>query len=396
MRKLLGFFLIILGVLGIISVIYRNSQFAGTTRPFSSYSLLTSSWETYKKQFLNSEGRVIDYSQGSITTSEGQSYGLLTSVWVDDKPTFDSIWKWTRENLKRQGDNLFGWKWGQRADVSFGFLEDSGINSASDADTDIALALILAARRWNDPSYISNSDGLDALKILNDVWNLETVEAAGQRYLTAGNWAKSDSLAVINPSYFAPYSWKIFATVDKDHDWDSLVGPAYAALKKLGQEPLDRAKAVGLPPDWAAVDLTTGQFKPAPFANLSTNYSFDAMRVPFRAAIDYAWNRDPRARDYLNSSFEFLVSDFKRNGKLAATYTHDGAVLNENESPAMYATSLSFLAVADSGLSQKVYQSKVLDLYSNSQNTFRIDLPYYDRNFLWFGTALYNSRLIKL
>ena len=62
----------------------------------------------------------------------------------------------------------------------------------------------------------------------------------------------------------------------------------------------------------------------------------------------------------------------------------------------MYATSLPYMMITNKDLAQKLYQSKILDLYSNSQNTFRIDLPYYDRNFLWFSTALYNGRLIKL
>ena len=396
MRKVFGLFLIFLGILGILSVWYRNSQYSNVTRPFSPYSLLESSWGTYKKQFLNSDGRIIDYSQGSITTSEAQSYAMLTSVWVDDKSTFDSVWKWTRENLKRPNDNLFGWKWGQKADGSFGFLEDSGSNSAADADADIALALILASKRWGDPKYIENSDEMDAKKILTDVWNLETAGVLGKRSLTAGNWAKDSQQAVINPSYFAPYAWRIFAEVDKEHDWNSLVAPAYEALSELGKNPLDKSKAVGLPPDWAAIDTATGKFKAAPFANLSTNYSFDAMRVPFRIAIDYVWNRDARAHNYLASSFNYLTDIYQRDGKLAGSYSHDGRVVIENESPSMYSTSLSYVQVVNNDLAQKLYQNKILDLYSNSQNTFLLDLPYYDRNFLWFGAALYNGRIIKL
>src|SRR5579884_557263 len=143
MKRVIGFVCILLGLLVGLFVLYKNSQYSQVTRTFSSYTLLASSWDEYKQQFLNPDGRIMDLQQNNITTSEGQSYALLRSVWSDDKPTFDLVWKFTQDNLKRPGDNLFAWQWGKRSDGSYGVMPDGGINTASDADSDIAFALIL-------------------------------------------------------------------------------------------------------------------------------------------------------------------------------------------------------------------------------------------------------------
>ena len=384
--KQLGIIFIILSVGILAYVLYANSRYSSVTRTFSPYSLITSSWEFYKKKFINADGRVIDFSQNNITTSEGQSYAMLRSVWVDDKGTFDKVWHWTKTTLKRPDDNLFGWRWGQRSDKIYGFYDNGGNNSAADADTDIALALILANKRWQDSSYLN-----DAKVILKDIWNVETDTVQNNRFVLAGNWAKQKDTVIINPSYFAPYAYRIFAQVDTEHDWNSLIDPAYDLLNKSGKDPLDTNKAVGLPPDWMALSRSSGTYVKPSDQNLRTTYSYDAVRVPWRIALDYSWNKDERARLYLESSFEYLKNLYQQNGKLASTYAHDGTVVINTENPVMYSTFLGYLQIVDPSAAKKMYEEKILKLYSNELNTFNTDIPYYEQNWLWFGTALYNG-----
>lgn len=390
MKNILGYIFIALGLFLFIAVLYANSQFSTQTRTFSPYSLLNASWENYKTRFINNDGRVIDYSQNAVTTSEGQSYAMLRAVWIDDKTAFDKAWNWTRNDLKRPNDHLLAWHWGKKQNGSYGVLENGGDNSASDADSDVALALILAAHRWQDEKYLN-----DAKPLLSDLWQKETATAAGKRYLIAGNWAQDANTLVINPSYFAPYAWRIFATVDKTHDWNSLIAPAYDLLQQAGQQPLDKDHAVGLPPDWVAVDRKTGDLHAPNLPNLTTNYGFDAMRIPWRISLDYQWNHEQRAKDYLQS-FQFLAQNYTNNGKLASTYSHDGQVVQDSENPVMYSTIVGAFMVTDQDLAKKVYQDKILRLYSNDSNSFNKDLPYYEQNWLWFGAALYNNHLEKL
>src|SRR5438034_429797 len=121
MKKFLGFILLFLAIGIALYVWYQNSQYSGLTRTFSSYTLLSSSWEKYKTRFLNKDGRIIDYQQSSVTTSEGQSYAMLRSVWIDDKDTFDLVWNWTKNDMKRPKDNLLGWRWGKEKNGKYGF-----------------------------------------------------------------------------------------------------------------------------------------------------------------------------------------------------------------------------------------------------------------------------------
>jgi endoglucanase len=389
MKKYLAYILIAAGISVFVFVLYSNSRYNGYTRTFSPYTLLQSSWERYKVQFLSNDGRIVDHSSKGVTTSEGQSYALLRSVWLDDRETFDKVWTFTKNNMKRKDDNLFGWKWGKIKENTYGLLPDGGDGSASDADSDIALALILAGDRWSDSRYIDQ-----AKVILKDMWNIETVEVGGKRYLVAGNWTgKAGEDVVINPSYFAPYAWRIFARVDTDHDWKSLIDPAYDLLAGASRQQLDTSQSAGLPPDWLLL-TKEGTLKQAPINGFTTNYSYDAVRVPWRVALDYQWNREARAYEYLKS-FEFLADQYVKNGyKLPSSYTHDGKVIEQFESPTMYSTVLAYFSVMKPDLAKKVYQEKIITLYSTDKNSFQDTLPYYDLNWLWFGAALYNEKLV--
>lgn len=293
--------------------------------------------------------------------------------------------------MKRDEDNLFGWRWGKIEGKNYGFLPNGGINSASDADTDIALSLILASRRWENPSYQTES-----LEILKDIWDKETQEVGGRRYLIAGNWAKNEDTLIINPSYFAPYAWKIFAEVDQENDWNSLIDPAYELLDRSGREKLDRPRGVGLPPDWMSLNRKNGEIKEAGLKGMNTTYSYDALRVPWRIALDWQWNKDEKARVYLSAAFNKLIDHLHKDGKLVESYSHEGEELSEKESPALYATSLGFLSVKNPDLAKKIYEEKIIKLYSNDEDSFNQELPYYEKNWLWFGVALYNGQLPKL
>lgn len=390
-RVLAGLVFLTLGVIGLFYVWYSNSSVSTITRTFSTYTILTGSWERYKQEFINTDGRVMDDTLDGITTSEGQSYAMLRAVWIDDKEMFDKVWQFTKDNLQHDDDNLFGWKWGSLGDDNYGFLPDGGENSASDADSDIALALIFAGRRWGDQNYIN-----EARDILEDLWEINTVEIDSQRYLLAGNWANYEDEIVMNPSYFAPYAYKIFEEVDDSKDWASLVDTSYEILEKSSHARLEDKDGVGLPPDWVAMNKETKALSAPNLENLSTNYSYDAIRVPFRVALDLHWFNEEKAQRYFESSLSLLKEDYKTNRSLSAMYSHSGERLADYESPSMYAMSLGYFMNTDSELAREIYQQKVIELYSNGVNAFNEDLPYYEQNLLWFGVALYNDQLIKI
>jgi hypothetical protein len=211
--------------------------------------LLVNLWETYKQRYMQQDGRVRDPQRTDISTSEGESYALLRSVWQDDRQTFDAVLTWTVNNLQKpRGDKLFAYLWGKAPDNSWKVLD---AHAATDADQDIALALLLASERWNEPSYLNQG-----LEIVNGLWDKAIVTVKGRPYLVAGDWATATPRPVLNPSYFSPYTYRLFANVDpnKNHDWNGLIDSSYEVINGCTVNSFDTGKAGKLPPHWCAID----------------------------------------------------------------------------------------------------------------------------------------------
>src|SRR6185436_14136292 len=73
------------------------------------------------------------------TVSEGIAYGMLLSVYAGDQPTFDKLWQYSQIHL--DGNGLMNWYIGPAG-------ETLGTGAASDADEDMAFALVAANARW--------------------------------------------------------------------------------------------------------------------------------------------------------------------------------------------------------------------------------------------------------
>ncbi len=362
---------------------------------FSPQAMLEATWHHYKKEYLEPDTlRALDKQRNNITTSEGQSYTLLRAVWIDDKTTFDTAWQWTKDNLQREEDALFSWLFGERADGSYGILEEQGgVNTATDADVDIALALLFAAERWNDQSYFG-----DAIVIIRDIWEYEVLHINGQPYLLANNLEKiaPKNTAVMNPSYLSPYAYRIFARVDPEHDWLGVVDTSYEVLEAATQSPLDSQQSAGLPPDWLEIDKRTGSIRaPTPGTGLVTHYSYDALRTPWRIALDAAWFNEPRAYQALRR-LSFLGEQWREERSLASHYRHDGQVLGRDKSYAVYGGAMGYFMFADKQEADKVYKRTLESLYNSTTFTWHTPLSYYDANWVWFGIALYHGRIVNL
>lgn len=359
---------------------------------FSPEQLLAGTWRNYKSTYLDQTFRTIDKQRGGITTSEGQSYTMLRAVWAGDKDTFDGAWNWTQQNLARPSDHLFSWLWGRRADGSSGILTaENGENTASDADSDIALALLFAYARWQDPAYLAA-----ARAIIGDIWSQEVVVIGGKPYLAADNLEKNARDAiVVNPSYLSPASYHLFAQVDPAHPWENLRAESYVLLRASADASFSGTPSAHLPPDWIRVSRATGAISAATTGGLDTNFGFDALRVPFRVALDAAWFKNPAATALLQD-FSFLSTAWKKDGRLASVYTHDGSVVAPAEAAAMYGGLLGYFMYADPESAAALYRRKLTSLYDVTYGSWNTPLSYYDDNWVWFGIALYTNELPNL
>lgn len=358
----------------------------------SRHDVLRATWETYRRDFIKADGRVWDpppYGWGQ-TTSEAQAYTMLRAIWLDDRPTFDRTWHWTQRNLQVRGDGLFGWLWGR--DQQGGWMLLSR-NSAADADQDIALALVFAGHRWSDDRYLA-----EARRVMSGVWAREVITVRGKPYLVAGDWAAGlQPQIVVNPSYLTPYAYRVFATEDPGHPWLELVDSAYRVLDRCTWSRLNAAASVGLPPDWCVVSPYDGSAHPY-WAAGGDVYGFDAFRVMWRVALDYEWNGAPQAISYMKRS-QFLRREWSRHHRLLARYGHDGSGdLRRGEEPFAYAGDIGYFMVVDPAAARSILRNKLLvTLHHDSGADYWDERSnYYAQNWIWFGVALSQHRLVNL
>lgn len=391
--RLLGYGLIAAALIIAAGVLYMNSPRSDIPLVFSPTQVLGTVWNAYKLEYLEpNTSRTLDKQRENVTTSEGQSYTMLRAVWTGDKQTFDSAWQWTKDNLDRPEDRLFSWLFGQRPDGTWAVLtERGGETTASDADQDIAVALIFAYARWQDPAYLG-----DARVIVRDIWEEEVIEIQGVPYLAANNYEKfsTEDTAIINPSYLAPYAYRIFKAIDPDRNWEALVDSSYDIIGRSMDSPLDTGVSAGLPPDWVRINKRTGEIVPAG-DSLTSNFGFDALRTPWRLALDYQWYKDERAKQLLER-MEFLSAEWREDGALATTYAHNGETVIAQETPAMYGGTIGYFLVVDPDTAKDVYEHKLQYLFNPNDNTWREVLSYYDDNWAWFGFGLYHNLLPNL
>lgn len=363
-------------MLGMVLILQPVTATAGVS-DLETRVLLKANWEGYKATFIQADGRVIDYN-GNITTSEGQSYAMLRAFWLRDKATFDKVYKWSKDNLQiPRGDHLFSWKWGQRADHTWGALDKT---SASDADQDIALALLLAYKEWKDPAYLE-----DAKLILNDIWDRLTVNLPIGRVLLPGDWPQKGRDYQINPSYFSPYAYRVFTEMDPEHDWTVLIDSSYEILSRAIAQ-----TETHLPPDWVMLSSDNdevGLYQEA--ADDRSDFGYEAIRIYWRVGMDSLLNPlEKRATAFLKTS-NMLPRYWKIRKDVPISITWDGIVRHpELRSGAVYGAILPSLYVQDRGLATEVAVKKILpNLKPGGQWNTKND--YYSQNWLWCGLAIY-------
>jgi endo-1,4-beta-D-glucanase Y len=233
-------------------------------------------WVAYKAALIvpdsSNDGalRVKRPSDGNDTVSEGISYGMLFSVYMNDKTTFDGIWKYEQKHLDAKG--LMNWHIASNDTTASG-----GQNSATDADEDMAFALVMADKQWGGYTATAN----DML-----------TKVAANDFGTDGTIKGGDTYVAVNPSYLAPAFYRVFAAYtsgDARTRWMTILDKSYELLAAAANA------TTGLVPDWSAG--RTG----------ATNYTYDATRTPYRIALDYCWSGEPRAKAYSDKIGAFFA-----------------------------------------------------------------------------------------
>ncbi len=334
----------------------------------------------YLEQHFEISGGAYANSNG-VVTSDNQANAMLRAVWTGNRAEFERVWKWTQANLFTK-DNRLVWQW----------QKGKQINTASNAegDTDMALALLLASKRWGNQSWQEAGQ-----KLLKIIWDNDVVRVNGKFYVAAGDWATQDEVITINPAYFAPYAYRIFQEADSAHSWQALIEPGYKMLFDLSSNKLGATQAAGLLPDWIGLEKATGEFVPLKTSGKDlTRFGYEAPRTYWRIALDMAWSGDGRAKTYLEQA-GFLRDEVNRKGSVSASYAHDGSLLEKPASLISSGGALMALQTLDPVAANRLYAGQVLGTLSQSKSGAYWDNPddIYTQQWGWFMVALYANAL---
>jgi endo-1,4-beta-D-glucanase Y len=412
--------------------------------------MLEDSWKHYKKTMIAGDGRPLsDPDDGDIdgdgdrqertTVSEAVSYVLLRAVWMNDKEAFAKTWHWAKFHLQRKNlsaddvyswnkgkwieprhkDSLFAWRYiPTLKDKPGGVIDYQWMNekvwrgsfeAATDADIDIAAALVFAGSRWNKPYCLA-----EARNILGDIWDKEVGQVGGQYYLFGGDQFKRTH--EINPSYLRPSYLAMFAEVDPGHPWKELAATSYKAIIEGGHATLQGIKnKTNLPPNWLGVRVD-GSFAGSQTFAEQGGYIFgwDSIRTLFWMAQDYAWSASPEARKYLTDNtctdkdagpYCFLKRELKEHGRLNGGYLRDGRAVpaegwwsnNLNQEQfAMDGIYLAFFHSAGDRTAAKQIYDRLRSSYHEEGYWGDDPSNYYGQNLAWFGLALVSGLATNL
>jgi endo-1,4-beta-D-glucanase Y len=349
---------------GLVTLTMACGQLS-TTDP--SHDFLQRGWDAYKRTYIRAEGNVVDPDRnGGTTTSEGQGYAMLRAVWMRDEEAFDRAFRWAEQHLKRP-DGLYSWLWTPAAG---GTILD--VNTAADADQEIAFALILGSQVFEDPRMLAR-----ARQILVAIRIHERVDVEAGWFPAAGNWAVSRR--IVNLSYFIPYAYPYFARVDPEGRWDTVTESGYDLITKAL-----RMDAAWLIPDFMSVTPDGSPDALPQYAELNSDFSSDAMRIYWRVAVDCRLHSRARAcADPLGVGH--LTAMLARDGALFTRYRVDGTPTERVESSSFYGAALPFLLLHAPAAGHAVRKNKLsrptLDLIMSGRSR------YFDANWVWFGLA---------
>ena len=338
--------------------------------------------------------------------SEGVGYGLLVALYSNDQKYFNLIWE-SAEQYMWNG-NCYDWRvdeYGNR--MSYG--------SATDAEQDIALSLIFAQNLVNQGKWIQHDNpsyGQRAQNILDNMWNSRMI-SWNKNVAPGGNWGGDD---FVNPGYFAPAWYRVFHEFDSsNHDWISVIDNCYNTI--LNNPGINN----GLIPDWMTPwgSYYDGDLGYNTYGN--GKYLFkDAIRTLWRISTDYLWFQEPRAKEFLMKSYDFIES---QGGSPACNfYTMEGNLLPvddiwyfDNGQKSRYRREHSHLTIGMWSTVPYALQVENINSYTyellryyNGNDYWGLEKDpygdedinhnemYFDQFLAWFGAIMLNGSWIKL
>lgn len=269
----------------------------GTTALYADPSVIKEHFEKWKGAWykdMGNEAWILAPEGDCSTVSEGIAYGMMIMVYMSDnskdyKNEFDKLYS----TWKNHGGANGGMDWR----INNGNCSQSaGSGSASDADFDAALALIMASKQWGDDSYLNAAKTLISWIGQNDIDGNNSVKGGS-------GWSDA-----FNPSYGTLANFELFGKVTGDSKWNSVKSKAEQDLLAC------QNSTTGLVPDWCSWDSHQPTRTNANVAQADDPGFFDdAARTPWRMAWAYYWYGNNNAKKFNDKIVKWMYKESKMN-----------------------------------------------------------------------------------
>jgi len=263
---------------------------------------------------------------GSATLSEGIGYGMLIMVYMDNTMNqthacFDKLYNYYKANVDSKG--LLNSKATNFTPTAIGV--DPSMHSNTSADIDVAQALLLAFKQWNDSTYLKEAKSL--LSKINTIGTISYPQLSANDKITSLVSPSNANIAALNS----------FAKLDVFNIWHTLAQNQYTLLKKTANA------TTGLVPDWAFPDgslIGVGSNVGDACASIAnaegiacdqyqSYFLNDAVKTPWRMAQTYAWYGDVDAKNIAGAIANWSNTTFSGDPSNAFDgYNLDGTVIS--------------------------------------------------------------------
>jgi len=207
------------------------------------------------------------------TVSEAIGYGMVIMVFMSSATNntetyFDGLYTYYKDH--EDGNGLMNWQ--------IPYCTSGG--SATDADEDVAFALIAADKQWGSAGTINYKT--EATAIIGRILSNEINSTYDVR--------PGDGWDAANISYFAPYEYRMFGDYTGTTTWYSVASHTYNTIVDYYSNSSTTYNTAlgmytGLMPNWCNYDGTYNN--PGAWSMDPASWWWDAIRHPWRQSYDY-------------------------------------------------------------------------------------------------------------
>ena len=291
-------------------------------------------------------------SAGSIAVSEGQGYGMIIVAYLagydpQAHTYFDGLYNFYKAHISdTAGSALMAWNQVAGCRNAPGTDSGGGSDSSTDADIDIAYALLLADRQWGSDGAIDYRH--EAKRIIRDILRYDINHRSWLPKLGNSAFPGDPEYFDTRSSDFITDHFRAFQAVSGEDKWQLVIDRIYHLVARMQEK---FSPDTGLLPDF----IQGTDVRPVPAAGrllesrYDGSYHENACRLPWRLATDYLLYGEKRAKKAVERINGWVMRATQGDpGRIRAGYTLAGKGLPGSDYPsAAFVAPLAVGAMVD-------------------------------------------------